>query len=152
MNERLDQSLAPMRCVGMQSVYNASDLTIDHMIQARERIAPHIHKTPILTSEYLNNQTKAELFFKCENFQKAGAFKTRGACNAVFGLIDDYVKFGVATHSSGNHALSLAYAANRRGIPCNVVMPKTAPIAKKDAVVSKIFFFKFCGFCLAVIA
>lgn len=135
MNERLDQSLAPMRCVGMQSVYNASDLTIDHMIQARERIAPHIHKTPILTSEYLNNQTKAELFFKCENFQKAGAFKTRGACNAVFGLIDDYVKFGVATHSSGNHALSLAYAANRRGIPCNVVMPKTAPIAKKDAVV-----------------
>jgi threonine dehydratase len=74
------------------------------------------------------------LFFKCENFQKAGAFKVRGASNAVFGLREDQLLRGVATHSSGNHALSLSYAAGRRGIPCTVVMPRTAPDAKKDAV------------------
>jgi threonine dehydratase len=74
------------------------------------------------------------LFFKCENFQKAGAFKVRGASNAVFGLREDQLARGVATHSSGNHALSLSYAAGRRGIPCTVVMPRTAPDAKKDAV------------------
>jgi threonine dehydratase len=74
------------------------------------------------------------LFFKCENFQKAGAFKVRGACNAVFGLSDETAAKGVATHSSGNHALSLSYAAGRRAIPCTVVMPRTAPEAKKAAV------------------
>ena len=79
--------------------------------------------------------TGADLFFKCENFQKAGAFKVRGASNAVFGLDAEKAKVGVATHSSGNHALSLAYAAGRRGIPCTVVMPRTAPQAKKDAVI-----------------
>jgi threonine dehydratase len=87
-----------------------------------------------LTSSYLNALTGAELFFKCENFQKAGAFKVRGASNAVFGLREDQLARGVATHSSGNHALSLSYAAGRRGIPCTVVMPRTAPDAKKDAV------------------
>ncbi|MCC5964397.1 MAG: pyridoxal-phosphate dependent enzyme [Rhodobacteraceae bacterium] len=101
---------------------------------AHARIAPHIHRTPVLTSEYLNALTGAELFFKCENFQKAGAFKVRGASNAVFGLSDEMADKGVATHSSGNHALSLSYAAGRRGIPCHVVMPRTAPAAKKDAV------------------
>jgi len=75
-----------------------------------------------------------EMFFKCENFQKAGAFKVRGACNAVFGLSDAEAARGVCTHSSGNHALSLSYAAGRRGIPCHVVMPHSAPQAKKDAV------------------
>ena len=75
------------------------------------------------------------LFFKCENFQKAGAFKVRGASNAVFGLSDEKAAIGVATHSSGNHALSLSYAAGRRGIPVTVVMPRTAPQAKKDAVI-----------------
>jgi threonine dehydratase len=74
------------------------------------------------------------MFFKCENFQKAGAFKVRGACNAVFGLSDAEAARGVCTHSSGNHALSLSYAAGRRGIPCHVVMPHSAPQAKKDAV------------------
>ena len=106
----------------------------DDVVAAHERIRPHIHRTPVLTSTYFNALTGAELFFKCENFQKAGAFKVRGACNAVFGLSEEMAEMGVATHSSGNHALSLSYAAGRRGIPCNVVMPRTAPEAKKAAV------------------
>ncbi|KEJ94696.1 threonine dehydratase [Pseudosulfitobacter pseudonitzschiae] len=108
--------------------------TFDDMLAAHDRIAPYIHRTPVLTSSFLNELTGAQLFFKCENFQKAGAFKVRGASNAVFGLSDAEAKAGVCTHSSGNHALSLSYAAGRRGIPCNVVMPRTAPQAKKDAV------------------
>ncbi len=108
--------------------------TYDDMLTARERIKPHINCTPIRTSDYLNELTGAQLFFKCENFQEAGAFKVRGASNAVFGLNDAQAAKGVCTHSSGNHALSLSYAAGRRGIPCNVVMPRTAPQAKKDAV------------------
>jgi threonine dehydratase len=112
----------------------AADLTIDDVTAARERIAPYIHRTPVLTSSFLNELTGADLHFKCENFQKAGAFKVRGASNAVFGLSDAQAARGVATHSSGNHALSLSYAAGRRGIPCYVVMPRTAPQAKKDAV------------------
>ena len=106
----------------------------EDVLSAHERIAPHIHRTPVLTSAYLNGLAGAELFFKCENFQKGGAFKTRGACNAVFGLTDERAGRGVATHSSGNHALSLAYAAGRRGIPCHVVMPRGAVRAKKEAV------------------
>lgn len=106
----------------------------DDVLQARERIQPYIHRTPVLTSNYFNQLTGAELFFKCENFQKAGAFKVRGASNAVFGLTEEQASRGVATHSSGNHALSLSYAASRRGIPVSVVMPKTAPEAKKAAV------------------
>lgn len=112
----------------------AADLTIEDMYTAHERIKPYIRRTPVMTSEFLNEQTGAQLFFKCENFQEAGAFKVRGACNAVFGLSDDKAEKGVCTHSSGNHALSLSYAAGRRGIPCHVVMPRTAPQAKKDAV------------------
>jgi len=108
--------------------------TYDDVVAAHARIAPHIHRTPVLTSSFLNALTGASLFFKCENFQKAGAFKVRGASNAVFGLSDAGAVRGVATHSSGNHALSLSYAAGRRGIPCAVVMPRTAPQAKKDAV------------------
>ncbi|MFN3723366.1 MAG: beta-hydroxyaspartate dehydratase BhcB [Paracoccaceae bacterium] len=108
--------------------------TFEDVVAAHERIRPHIHRTPVLTSSYFNELTGAELFFKCENFQKAGAFKVRGACNAVFGLTEEQARLGVCTHSSGNHALSLSYAAGRRGIPCNVVMPRTAPQAKKDAV------------------
>ena len=108
--------------------------TYDDVIAAHARIEPHIHRTPVLTSTYFNDLTGAQLFFKCENFQKAGAFKVRGASNAVFGLDDELAKKGVATHSSGNHALSLSYAAGRRGIPVTVVMPRTAPEAKKAAV------------------
>ena len=108
--------------------------TYDDVLAAHMRIEPYIHRTPVLTSSFLDALTGAELFFKCENFQKAGAFKVRGASNAVFGLNEAVAAKGVATHSSGNHALSLSYAAGRRGIPCAVVMPRTAPQAKKDAV------------------
>ena len=108
--------------------------TLDDMLEAHERIKPYIHRTPVLTSRFLNELAGCEMFFKCENFQKAGAFKVRGASNAVFGLSDEDAKNGVCTHSSGNHALSLSYAAGQRGIPCNVVMPHSAPEAKKAAV------------------
>lgn len=108
--------------------------TLSDMLIAHERIRPHIHRTPVLTSRYINDLTGAELFFKCENLQKAGVFKSRGASNAVFGLSDAQAAKGVATHSSGNHGTALAYAAGSRGIPCTVVMPRTAPQAKKDAV------------------
>lgn len=106
----------------------------DEVLAAEQRIRPHIHRTPVLTSSYLNALSGAELFFKCENLQKGGAFKVRGACNAVFGLDEEKAVAGVATHSSGNHALSLSYAASRRGIPATVVMPNTAPEIKKAAV------------------
>ncbi len=106
----------------------------DDVVAAHARIKPHINRTHVLRSDYLDDLMGAELFFKCENFQEAGAFKARGACNAVFGLSDEQAKAGVATHSSGNHGLSLSYAAGRRGIPCTVVMPHTAPQAKKDQV------------------
>lgn len=108
--------------------------TFDDVRAAHERVKPWIHRTPVLTSAFFDAQTGAELLFKCENFQKAGAFKVRGASNAVFGLTRDKAKYGVASHSSGNHALSLSYAAGRRGIKATVVMPRTAPDAKKDAV------------------
>ena len=108
--------------------------TYDDVTEAHERIRPYIHRTPVLTSSFFNSLTGAELFFKCENFQKAGAFKARGASNAVFGLSDDMAAKGVATHSSGNHGLSLSYAAGRRGIPVTVVMPGTAPDAKKAII------------------
>lgn len=108
--------------------------TYDDMLAAHERIRPHVRRTPVLTSDHLDALAGARLFFKCENLQEAGAFKVRGATNAVFGLSEAQAAKGVATHSSGNHALSLAWAAGRRGIPCHVVMPRTAPQAKKDAV------------------
>ena len=108
--------------------------TFADMLVAHERVKPYIHRTPVLTSQFINELTGADLFFKCENFQKAGAFKVRGASNAVFGLTDEQAAKGVATHSCGNHGTCLSYAAGRRGIPCTVVMPRTAPQAKKDAV------------------
>ncbi len=108
--------------------------TYQDMLDAHERIRPHIRRTPVRTSDYLNELTGAQLFFKCENLQEPGAFKVRGATNAVFGLSEEQAKKGVATHSSGNHASCLSYAAMLRGIPCNVVMPRTAPQAKKDTV------------------
>lgn len=107
---------------------------LQDMLAAEIRIQPYIHRTPVLTSSFINSLVGAELFFKCENLQKAGAFKARGASNAVFSLNDEQAAKGVATHSSGNHGTCLSYAAGRRGIPCTVVMPHTAPQAKKDAV------------------
>ena len=109
--------------------------TWNDVVAAHARILPHIRRTEVLANEQLDRQTGASLFFKCENLQPPGAFKVRGASNAVFGLSEDRAAKGVATHSSGNHALCLSYAAGRRGIPCNVVMPRTAPQAKKDAVI-----------------
>lgn len=108
--------------------------TLSDMLIAHERVRPHVHRTPVLTSSFIDRLAGAQLFFKCENFQKAGAFKARGASNAVFELGEEEARKGVATHSSGNHGSCLSYAAGRRGIPCTVVMPRTAPQAKKDAV------------------
>ena len=101
---------------------------------AHERIQPFIHRTPILTSSAINEITGCEIFFKCENFQKVGAFKARGAANAVMKLTDAQKSKGVATHSSGNHAAALARAARVAGIPAYIVMPSNAPDVKKKAV------------------
>ncbi len=104
------------------------------LLNAAGRIANKIHNTPILTSEYLNKRFNTQLFFKCENFQKAGAFKSRGAVNAVFSLTSVEASKGVATHSSGNHAQALARAARLRNIPAYIVMPENAPQVKVAAV------------------
>ena len=101
---------------------------------AHVRIAPHIHRTPVLTSTSLDAMAGARLFFKCDNFQKTGSFKIRGATNAVFSLSEEEAARGVVTHSSGNHAAALACAARWRGIPAWIVMPKNAPAVKCRAV------------------
>lgn len=101
---------------------------------ARERIRPYIHHTPAVTSATLDHASGARLWFKCENLQKVGAFKIRGACNAVFALSEAAAGPGVATHSSGNHGAALAQAAMWRGIPACVVMPRNAPLPKQRAV------------------
>jgi threonine dehydratase len=98
--------------------------------RAAERIAPHVQRTPAMHSRSLDQAGGATLFFKCENFQKVGAFKARGAVNAVFALPEQKAARGVVTHSSGNHGAALAYAARARGIPAHVVMPKNAPAVK----------------------
>src|SRR5437763_9524793 len=108
--------------------------TLEDIRQAHRRIAPHIRRTPVMSSELLNRETGAQLFFKCENFQKAGAFKSRGACNAVFSLSDAEAHKGVATHSSGNHAAALARAAGLRGIAAHIVMPNNSSKPKQRAV------------------
>lgn len=101
---------------------------------AAARIAGVVHRTPVMTSATLDRELGAEVFVKCENLQKVGAFKARGACNAVFALADAAARGGVVTHSSGNHAAALAWAAAQRGIPCTVVMPDSAPQVKVAAV------------------
>ncbi len=104
--------------------------------EASERIRPYIHRTPVLHSLSINDILQAEVYFKCENLQKAGAFKSRGACNVVFSLSEDEIKKGVATHSSGNHAQALARAAALRNTKAYIVMPETAPAVKVAAVKS----------------
>ncbi len=101
---------------------------------AAQRIRPYVHRTPVLTSRTLDRMTGAELFLKHEGLQRVGAFKARGACNAVFSLTEEEAQRGVATHSSGNHGAALAYAAGLRGIPAIVVMPDNAPPVKRAAV------------------
>lgn len=112
----------------------ASMTTIEDIRRAAERIQPYAHRTPVLTCASLDRMTGAQLYLKCENLQKVGAFKFRGACNAVFSLSDREAEHGVATHSSGNHAQALALAARLRGIPAYIVMPSNAPAVKKAAV------------------
>jgi len=108
--------------------------TIKEIRQAGERIRPFVHRTPVLTCETLNRMCGGEIFFKCENFQKTGSFKIRGATNAVFSLSDEAAGRGVATHSSGNHGAAVAAAGRWRGVKAYVVMPENAPEVKRDAV------------------
>src|SRR5256712_11974949 len=111
-------------------------LDLDSIRAAHERIQRYIHRTPVLTSSRLDEASGASLFFKCENFQKIGAFKARGATNAVFALDDSMARCGVATHSSGNHGAALARAAKLRGIPAHIVMPSNSTKVKVRAVES----------------
>ena len=108
--------------------------TYRDVLAAAKRIRPYVHRTPIFTSTALNRMAGAELYLKNEAMQKVGAFKARGGCNAVFALSDEDAARGVATHSSGNHAQAIAYAAGLRGIPATIVMPEDAPPVKVAAV------------------
>jgi threonine dehydratase len=108
--------------------------TLADIQAAAARIEPYVHRTPVQSSELLNHHCGASLFFKMENLQKVGAFKARGASNAVFSLSEEEAANGVATHSSGNHGAALAMAAARRGIKAHIVMPENAPAVKKSAV------------------
>jgi threonine dehydratase len=109
-------------------------LSYSDIQQAVKRVAPYVHRTPVLTCSTFNRMFGCDLFFKCENFQKAGSFKIRGACNAVFSLSKDSAEQGVATHSSGNFAQALSLAANLKGLPAYIVVPKNAPAVKVKAV------------------
>jgi threonine dehydratase len=122
----------PILSRGMPDTPSALTLTL--VEEARERIAGKVTVTPVLTSETLDAAAGAQLYFKCENFQKCGAFKARGATNAVFALTEELASRGVATHSSGNHAAALSRAARLRGIPAYIVMPDNSPRAKRAAV------------------
>src|SRR5436190_13840913 len=102
--------------------------------QAHEKIKPFIHHTPVLTSQSINKIAGSKLYFKCENFQKTCSFKIRGAMNAVLSLNEDELTKGVITHSSGNFAQAIAYAAKCKGIKASIVMPENVIPAKRDAV------------------
>ncbi|MGC9350211.1 MAG: pyridoxal-phosphate dependent enzyme, partial [Anaerolineae bacterium] len=108
--------------------------TFQDVVSAAERIRPYVHRTPIFVSATLDRMIGARLFFKAENMQKTGSFKARGGCSAVFSLSEEEAQRGVATHSSGNHAQAIAYAAGLRGIPATIVMPQNAPPVKVAAV------------------
>ncbi|WP_437994198.1 pyridoxal-phosphate dependent enzyme [Sorangium sp. So ce145] len=108
--------------------------TVEDIRGAAMRIAPHAHVTPVMTSRTIDGIAGARVFFKCENLQRVGAFKFRGACNAVLSLSDEEARRGVATHSSGNHAAALALAARIRGVAAYIVMPENAPAVKRAAV------------------
>jgi threonine dehydratase len=109
-------------------------VNLDTIRAAHQQIRQHIHRTPVLTNSWLNDAGRASLFFKCENFQKIGAFKARGATNAVFALDDENARRGVATHSSGNHGAAVARAAKLRGVPAYIVMPSNSAKVKIRAV------------------
>ncbi len=109
-------------------------LSFESIREAHDRIRPHIHRTAVLTNQTINRQAGADLYFKCENFQKIGAFKARGGLNAVLQVAQHREGDAVTTHSSGNHAQAVAFAARQVGLPALIVMPRTAPQVKKDAV------------------
>lgn len=113
-----------------------ADIAIDigTIREAHDRIRPHIHRTPVVSNDALDDDVGARLFFKCENLQRVAAFKARGACNAVLSLSDAEARRGVVTHSSGNHGAALAWAARARGIPAWIVMPANAAHVKQNAV------------------
>lgn len=113
---------------------NTQSPSLKDIQEAAERIGPYIHRTPVLSCRSLNDISGADIYFKCENFQKVGAFKFRGATNAVFSLSENKLAKGVATHSSGNHAQALALAARNRGVRAYIVMPDNAPSVKVSAV------------------
>ncbi|MEM9822336.1 MAG: pyridoxal-phosphate dependent enzyme [Bacteroidota bacterium] len=108
--------------------------TLEDIQQAHQAIAPFIHRTPVLTSQFFDQKTGAQIFFKCENFQKVGAFKMRGACCAVLAMTAAEKAKGITTHSSGNHGQAVARSAQIQGIKAYIVMPKNAPQIKVDAV------------------
>ena len=108
--------------------------SLDDIKRAHERIKPYIHRTPVISSNGINELAGCKIFFKCENFQKIGAFKARGAMNAALSLNKEDLEKGLATHSSGNHAQALARAAKLLGVPAYIVMPSTAPDVKKRGV------------------
>src|SRR5882757_3050225 len=112
----------------------SKSIDVDRIRAAHERIRAYIHRTPVITSERMNETNRASLFFKCENFQKIGAFKARGAANAVFTLDEAIAKRGVAMYSSGNHGAAVARAAKLRGIPVHIVMPSNSAKVKIRAV------------------
>jgi len=135
----------PSRCLGGENTHYPSNETskgsplseipaLEDIQQARARIAPHTHRTPVMTSRLLDRRVGASVFCKCENLQRVGAFKIRGATNAVMCLDEEQVGRGVATHSSGNHGAALSLAAGIRGAPAYIVMPETASRVKIDAV------------------
>ncbi len=123
--------------------------TLNDIRDAYQRIRNYVHKTPVLTCTALNEMVGARLFFKCENFQKVGAFKFRGACNTVFSLSEKEGAKGVVTHSSGNHAAALALAARNKGIVARIVMPSNAPKVKIEAVKNYGGLITFCEPTLA---
>lgn len=106
------------------------------ILAAAERIRPYVHHTPVMSSATLDALTGAHLFFKCENFQRGGAFKARGAHNAVFALTDAQAAQGIVTHSSGNHGAAVALAARNRGTRATVIMPRNVALPKKTAVLA----------------
>jgi len=126
--------LGDIHCIGKDNGHKHNVMYKKAMINAHRRIKPHIHHTPVMTSRLLDEMVGAKLFFKCENFQKGGAFKMRGAVNAIMQLSHGQKEKGVVTHSSGNFAQAVSLACQSLGIKAYIVMPSTAPQVKKNAV------------------
>ena len=110
-----------------KNTLNKSTISLETINEAHDRIRPFIHRTPVLTSQTINDRAGADLYFKCENFQKIGAFKARGGLNAVLQVAHNQEGMAITTHSSGNHAQAVAFAARQVGLPAYIVMPRTAP-------------------------